>query len=1541
MSRTRFVGCRLGVEGSRRETSRNLAPDPDPGGDPNHHRLGDRRRGKRSASLLLLCLLAAPVLLLPAADLTPDDLHEELERTERELADLQSRYRDRHPDVVDAQRRVVELRQALEAAHPQATPVPGEMGTLRRQLWRLLQRYTERHPDVAAVRRQIEALETGVPLAPASDFFGFRRNEDRPEILRQVPGEIPQDTPGAIPQEPRRELPYPGPSPSPVPEIPTPIPPLRSGTAARGADFYPGDRLRLPVTVKEVAGAGAARHPITLVVPLPYGRYRETSAFRMTDAEGKEVPAQFGALERWWARDKSIRHLEVDFQPTVDAFAPSEDGHGAAAGSAIYYLSDDGPADAVASPLRVIDAPDRLEVETGPLRFALNKRRFRVFDEVWRDADADGRFEDDELVLRADDGTGFALLGRRDDDSQRDSDRDDLGVTVEKSGPLRAVVKVQAPTRYAGPEDHLHGFALRIYAYAGKPFVKIDYQLQNSDKGPVYAGPLYFRSLALDLPLLLEGEPEVRIGLGDETPFQGPRGDGIALAQESHDAAVVREGAAGGPSASGRTADGFLDVRDKGRGVTAFIRYFWETWPNGLAIDATNRLSLALFPDFGAQWHQNHVSPTGLYWLQDMQHLHKEALLSFHDGEKTIDTLRREAALFAHPPVATLPTEWYALTRATLDLGGVVPPLGSDAAGTDRRYRYQARDSEAGADYRLNGALFYLIDPKRRSRPATAGGWAYGRARYVLSENPADVQLLRILALGELNARPHWMAGYSYADDFPRTRLGERLPWQARSWRRGGKPGGEYLADTGPSARPRDDAHGWYYHVREAYYATADPWIADWYGFIGEYRKAFLAKDFDHASRAIGHALASAVDAYRVTGDTEILTHAHRAIAERLRKEQDSRYGYRNSLCCGKHGEAAFQAGYLARAVIDFMEEVEPSSQAHADAFQFLSGLMEWNLHFARFSNYLDPRGGDLGKSHGSALTFVDPQAWYYWHTGRKVYWDQIEDYLDGGIDGGRSPFGNLGGWNGQFEGRFYQWVKQGIRPDAAPPAPIRDLALVEEDGDRFLRFEAPRGAVRYQVVWGDKPIVEGPSADPKELNWWAAHAIPLAAAAGGARERIAMPGEAEFAAVFSFDAADNMSAISNLAAVGGASEAPLLPDPAIRSESAPPRAPAEGEPPPGACASGYPDNEWPESHRGPEVVSGPDEASIPGFTMERFAFAYPKGSFLDGDRTSCMTHNISQMKKAHGRLYFVDNIMCTVNVIDGDRMYRIAGTGLPGDRDGPAETAEFYFGVYVEGMPDLAVAPNGDIYVSDNRNGKVKRIHRLADGRWWVETVAGGGSRRDLPVGDFARADEVDLDKVGDIELRGRRKDHVRISVGHLSDDPEYLLYPDGRIQCVRRGGEGADVVLDGERPDSVRYRWATVGRGTTVLQKVWRRDGRREVVAGIPAPGARKPVDGPVDDATFWWTWGLMRPDGRAAYTIGGDEWSIRRVMNGRVMTLDTKTGTWIESRDRRLNRPGGGADFFHIDADGTAYMRIGFKTHTLMRLPLFVPDGAKACR
>jgi hypothetical protein len=232
-----------------------------------------------------------------------------------------------------------------------------------------------------------------------------------------------------------------------------------------------------------------------------------------------------------------------------------------------------------------------------------------------------------------------------------------------------------------------------------------------------------------------------------------------------------------------------------------------------------------------------------------------------------------------------------------------------------------------------------------------------------------------------------------------------------------------------------------------------------------------------------------------------------------------------------------FQTGYLMRFVVDYLEEVRALGdwQAYAEGFSYLSGLMEWNLHYGNFPYYFDARAGGEGSSSGTGLTLVDPQAWYYWHTGKQAYGAQLTEYLSTGINGGETPYGNFTDWRGQFEGRYYLYVQNTVRTDMTPPPPISDLAGTRLGSKTYLRWTPPVGAVRYQLVWSTKPIVEEPSTSSSVINWWAANPIGTGtfAETGTAVIWSIDTGATSpvYVAVFSFDASDNMSRMSNVVA--------------------------------------------------------------------------------------------------------------------------------------------------------------------------------------------------------------------------------------------------------------------------------------------------------------------------------------------------------------------------------------------------------------------------
>jgi hypothetical protein len=545
-----------------------------------------------------------------------------------------------------------------------------------------------------------------------------------------------------------------------------------------------------------------------------------------------------------------------------------------------------------------------------------------------------------------------------------------------------------------------------------------------------------------------------------------------------------------------------------------------------------------------------------------MQHVLKETLFYFHGPDAPDAGLIGLARTFQYPPLASVSLDWHRQTAATLDLGGIIPPAATIPAAADERRPVYGTVGADPADwynpaanyYGAGWVNFYDPEPGYRTGACTPGGWPYDSGRPIATGAPAALFTVKGWALAELNLRPQWLTGYNHAADWPTLRLTEN-PYCGGRWRIFEGHGIPTLAapplpGTGgayPVYFARDDQHGWFYHVADAYWLTGDPWIRDWYGFVAQFRRARLGRldPFpDTSSRATGHSLSHTLQAYRVSGDAALLAELGAHIRTYLRPDQDPLYGDQRSSVEALGG--GFQTGYLMRFVVNYLEEVRAAgdAQAYAEAFNYLAGLMEWNYHYGNFPYYFDARSrgvhdrgvhdGGVGVSNGTALTLVDPQAWYYWHTGQQRFLDQLDAYVTTGIGpNSERPYGEFDEWRGQFEGRYYLYVKNTPRPDSTPPPAIGDLTAVAGNGITTLTWTAPAGAARYHVLWSDRPIVAH-ATDPSVTNWWAAHVIgPDLPPTPGARQTLTLATGAAgpvYVAVLTFDAADNLSDLSNVA---------------------------------------------------------------------------------------------------------------------------------------------------------------------------------------------------------------------------------------------------------------------------------------------------------------------------------------------------------------------------------------------------------------------------
>jgi hypothetical protein len=901
--------------------------------------------------------------------------------------------------------------------------------------------------------------------------------------------------------------------------------------------------LEVSLTVKECAGVGITNHPVSAVVPLPPGSCHSTTQLCVALQGGGTVPSQCSVLERWRA-DNSLRHVRVQFPVSVPA-----------SGTVRYVLRDGTPLPPT-QPVIAQETPTNFTLVTGPLRCLVPKNSGRLLSGVWLDRNSNVVFESSEQLAADHPRNGGAFVPRAGAGAvQYDGDRTNLTVTLEESGPFRTVIRLASPARFSDTGHHDHGFAVRLYAYAGQSWLKMDYQLQNSDRTVARSWPLYFESMDVDFRLNLSGPVTQRFGLGNGTVLAASGGHGAFLAQEMHNrfriydaqTLVVLHDPGVLPAGSG--PDGFIDAGDAQWGVMAVIRNFWQTWPNGLLADSQNRISLQLFPSWSAQWQDGQISPSGLYWLEDMQHVLKESLLFFH-GSNLCDIDRvRLARTFQFPPVVVVPADWYRQTRATLDLGGVIPPTNTIPEFPDARQPSYDSEWFNASNYVYGAGWVNFRDPEPgyRNSSCTTGGWPYSGAAAVASGNPADLFAAGDFALGEINVRPEWMDGYEHDMDWPLLQLTEN-PYCGGTWRifeGHGIPtiAAPRLPGTGdqPLYGSRDDQHGWFYHVSDAYWLTGNPWLLDWYRFIGEFRRTRLDRLDpwpDTSSRATAHALSHALHACRATGDSTILDRFASHVRGCLRPEQDPFYGDQRDEVEPSGG--GFQTGYLMRCLVNYLEELRAAGrwQDYAEGFQLLSGLMEWNLNHGNFAYYFNARTGTGSSSDGSGLTLVDPQAWYYWHTGRRAYWEHVQTYVNTGIHGGGRPYGQFSQWSGQFEGRYYLLVKNTIRDDTNPPARITNIQAVPGGGKVLLKWTAPADAARHHVVWGLKPITAQSTLNPSTLNWWAANAIgPDFAPQPGRMQRVVIdPGTnaTVHGAVFSFDGADNMSEMSVVASTAG-----------------------------------------------------------------------------------------------------------------------------------------------------------------------------------------------------------------------------------------------------------------------------------------------------------------------------------------------------------------------------------------------------------------------
>lgn len=852
--------------------------------------------------------------------------------------------------------------------------------------------------------------------------------------------------------------------------------------------------LSLEFEVRETTGSEARQFPTQVVIPLPEGGFQGTEKFRLYDAAGKEVPAQFNALNRWWAKDNSIRNLQALFNADV-----------AAGGSARYVLHDDGPGPARTG-LTVTETADQVTVATGPLKFAVGKATGKLVDQAWFDLDGDGQFSEGEaaLVETAEQGGVLHLL-----DGQAALPTGSLKgavVTVEEKGPQRAVIRIET---FLSTPGNSFGYKARIYAHRGRADIKIDFTLKNDPLGAT-GRIFYFDDFTLRFrPKVDASKAVVRFG----SIAGGPLGAGSRLYQDSVSFAV--EGALTG---NGSQAQGWIDVSAPGgAGLQAVVRDFHQNHPKGLEASSSGEIAIGLWPRQGQDG-------AGLYWLGDMQYKTHTVWIRFHPGDEPESAQQLFAKLANRNPVSVVPVAWLSAARQPASLLGVFPLA---AAEPNPYFEPSNRlDTLGWRNWWNNG----------RKRTITTGGTplTWNCDQFHVSGDPKWYYRAEAWARHSADIRPTHLSGYSH----PMSKQWAGFVAGGYDWESWRKTHVAYAPGTAWDGwYPYDDNHPWVHEMETAFYLTGDRLLSDNLANIGEIWKARL-EEFAKRGQVSARAMAWIFEMVRIqhtlTGDSQARDLMAKVVDTFSIANQDPYLG------CTVYSQPSqtFEMGMIAHHLSAFYREL-PEGDTKRRAFGILMGINDYfTVHsWADNNNGVGRRPSEKATPYYSNDDMGDIIPLMHAMTGRMEYREKAQRIAS-----------NLGtwwpAWKGGRAGRMMTYVlKQGTR-DTQPAAPVADLeALYTERSPDLvlLSWTVPQDARRYDARASRKDIVErlaAPGDTAKSENWWHARGFgsAKAAAAAGGRDwmLVTTAGARDLNfAIRSFDSMEdeaNLSALSAMA---------------------------------------------------------------------------------------------------------------------------------------------------------------------------------------------------------------------------------------------------------------------------------------------------------------------------------------------------------------------------------------------------------------------------
>lgn len=368
--------------------------------------------------------------------------------------------------------------------------------------------------------------------------------------------------------------------------------------------------------------------PCNVAIPFPQGELKDLSNIAITDGS-KIVPSQFRITARW--ADDSVKWLLANFLADLPGNKSKD-----------YYFSFNNTG--IISTTEILEVSiknERVNINTGKLQIEFCKNgESGIFHSITHET---ATYEKGEIIGPIIyDNVGKiwkAHVGEQ-------------GWEIIEDGPVRAIIQTKGKHLNASGKDWID-YTLRIYAYAGKPWIRLDYQIINREDGKEQE----IKGIELRLNSCESSVNDIQTAIATSNyKSKIVKGTGYEKLYHLIDAKeLIYEANEHFPETFYGTF--WADWRDdKKGGVCATIFQAHQNFPKAMEVDKSG-ISIRIVP----------CEAGGVKFIQGMGKTHR-IFLHFHSADEAIEELNIRSLQFQLPDRPVLEPEVYERAKVFDDI---------------------------------------------------------------------------------------------------------------------------------------------------------------------------------------------------------------------------------------------------------------------------------------------------------------------------------------------------------------------------------------------------------------------------------------------------------------------------------------------------------------------------------------------------------------------------------------------------------------------------------------------------------------------------------------------------------------------------------------------------------------------------------------------------------------------------------------------------------------------------------------------------------